>query len=88
MLSRVSHRACAHAVRCSARRTLATASPSDAYKVHGPRDDLKRSLYVRPRDGIVGMAEAMAYLRALERKYGKLRLYTFLRVRGSHPFNL
>lgn len=49
-----------------------------AHRTHA-RD--KKVLYIRPWDGITSTPEAYAILRAIERRYGKLKHYHFLRVR-------
>lgn len=40
----------------------------------------QRSVFIKPWDGIKSMVEAFAILRAVERKYGRLREYKFIRV--------
>lgn len=53
-------------------------------KHHGSEEDGGLpSLWIRPWDGILSMADGLAVLRAIERRYGKLKYYHFLRVRHT-----
>lgn len=43
------------------------------------KDENRATLWIRPWDGIRSMPEGLAVLRAIERKYGKLKHFMFLR---------
>ena len=50
----------------------------------GAGPDTKRGpprLFVRPWDGVPSMVDAFAMLRGIEKKYGKIRTFEFVRVR-------
>jgi hypothetical protein len=65
----------------------------DATKLQGKPRDLTgmtqedrnlanmRTVFIRPWEPIKDMVEALAILRSIERKYGRIREYRFLRVR-------
>lgn len=38
-------------------------------------------LFVRPWDGVPGMPDGFAMLRGIEKKYGKIKSFKFIRVR-------
>lgn len=39
------------------------------------------SIFVRPWDGVPSMIDGFAMLRGIERKYGKIKAFRFIRVR-------
>ena len=44
------------------------------------REGPKNILYVRPWDGVTSTVEAFAIVRSIERRYGRLKWFHFLRV--------
>lgn len=91
MLSITARAVCRYAVRRGT-RTLSTttveptpSTPLPESAQPTPTDDASllnrsRTLYIRPFDGITSMPEAFAVLRAVERRYGKMKHFNFIKV--------
>ena len=103
MLSQAVRSAKASAARRATQRTLSTSvgqssspGPLPIIGVQHDRpaswrfekDENRTRLWIRPWDGITSLPEGLAVVRAIERKYGKLKYYLFLRVRVATSLNL
>jgi hypothetical protein len=95
MLSQAAQPTCRHAIRRGT-RALATAvqepaNPTPSHPLAKPNSSnvtrnrmTGSTLYIRPFDGITSMPEAFAVLRAVERRYGKMKHYQFVKVRPAN----
>jgi hypothetical protein len=70
----------------SATGTPTASGTADARPAINP-GEASRTVFIRLWGGVQDMVEALAVLRAVEREYGPLRDYRFLRVRAKPPLS-